>query len=114
MDVTPQIDHLRKTSPVLMVSTHIYRVSQEIDRKASILRVNLVMWPPNWLSWKIESCSKGFNTTVWGSKEIDGKTSILIASSYITMHVQLQIKKTIITTRIWNSKYNDNNIEQST
>ena len=33
MHVTPQIDHLRKTSPVLRVSTHIYGVSKEIDGK---------------------------------------------------------------------------------
>ena len=31
--VTPQIDRLRKTSPVLKVSTHIYGVSKEIDGK---------------------------------------------------------------------------------
>ena len=29
--VTPQIDRLRKMSPVLMVSTHIYGVSKEIQ-----------------------------------------------------------------------------------
>ena len=43
--VTPQIDHLRKTNPVLRVSTHIYGVSQEIDGKMFIFRVNLGMWP---------------------------------------------------------------------
>ena len=42
-DVTPQIDHLRKTSPVLRVSTHIYSVSKEIDGKMFIFRVNLGM-----------------------------------------------------------------------
>ena len=31
--MTPQINCLRKTSPVLRVSTHIYGVSQEIDGK---------------------------------------------------------------------------------
>ena len=30
--VTPQINHLRKLSPVLSVSTHIYGVSMKIDR----------------------------------------------------------------------------------
>ena len=40
--VTPQIDHLGK-SPVLRVSTHIYGVSQEIDGKMFIFRVNLGM-----------------------------------------------------------------------
>ena len=39
--VTPQIDHLGKTSPVLRVSTHIYGVSKEIDGKMFIFRVNL-------------------------------------------------------------------------
>ena len=39
--VTPQIDHLQKMSPVLRVSTHIYRVSKEIDGKMFIFRVNL-------------------------------------------------------------------------
>ena len=43
--MTPQIDHLRKTSPVLRVSTHIYGVSKEIDGKMFIFRVNLGMWP---------------------------------------------------------------------
>ena len=41
--VTPQIDHLGKMSTVLRVSTHIYGVSQEIDGKTCILRVNLGM-----------------------------------------------------------------------
>ena len=41
--VTPQIDHLRKVSPVLRVSTHIYQVSKEIDGKTFISRVNLGM-----------------------------------------------------------------------
>ena len=34
--VTPQIDRLRKMSPVLRVSTHIYCISQEIDGKTFI------------------------------------------------------------------------------
>ena len=41
--VTPQINHLRKTSPVLMVSTHISGVSKEIDGKTFIFQVNLGM-----------------------------------------------------------------------
>ena len=40
--VTPQIDRLGKTSPILRVSTHIYGVSNEIDGKSFIFRVNLV------------------------------------------------------------------------
>ena len=39
----PQIDHLRKTSPTVRVSTHIYGVSQEIDGKTFIFKVNLGM-----------------------------------------------------------------------
>ena len=41
--VTPQIDHLGKTSPILGVSTHIFGVSKDIDGKEFILRVNLGM-----------------------------------------------------------------------
>ena len=37
--VNPQIDHLGKMSPVLRVSTHIYGVSQEIDGKMFIFKV---------------------------------------------------------------------------
>ena len=40
--VTPQIDHLRKMTPVLRISTHIYGVSQEIEGKTFFFRVNLV------------------------------------------------------------------------
>ena len=41
--VTPQINHLGKTSTLLRVSTHIYQVSKEIDGEMFISRVNLVM-----------------------------------------------------------------------
>ena len=41
--MTPQIDHLGKTSPVLLLSTHISGVSQEIDGKTFIFQVNLGM-----------------------------------------------------------------------
>ena len=43
--VTPQIDHLGKMSTVLSVSLHIEGVSEEIDGKMFLLRVNLGMWP---------------------------------------------------------------------
>ena len=43
--MTPQIKHLGKTSPVMMVSTHMYRISKEIDGKSFIFQVNLGMWP---------------------------------------------------------------------
>ena len=39
--VTPQNDHIGKTSPVLRVSTHIYGVSMEIDGEMFIFKVNL-------------------------------------------------------------------------
>ena len=45
MQVTPQIESLGKASPLLRVSTHIYGVSNEIDGKTFIFRVNLGMWP---------------------------------------------------------------------
>ena len=41
--VTPQINRLRKMSPVLMVSTHISGISKEIDGKTFIFQVNLGM-----------------------------------------------------------------------
>ena len=41
--MTPQIDHLIKMNPVLMVSTHISGDSNEIDGKMFIFRVNLGM-----------------------------------------------------------------------
>ena len=43
--VTPQIDHLGKTSPILRVPTPIYAVSKKIDGKVFMLRVNLGMSP---------------------------------------------------------------------
>ena len=43
MHVTPQINHLEKSSPVLRVSTHIYGVSKKIDGKIFIFRLNLGM-----------------------------------------------------------------------
>ena len=41
--VTPLIDCLGETRTVLRVSTHIFGVSQEIDGKTFIFRVNLGM-----------------------------------------------------------------------
>ena len=43
--VTPQIDRLGKMSTVVRVSGHIYGVSEEIDGKILIFRVNIGMWP---------------------------------------------------------------------
>ena len=36
--VTPQINHLRKTNPVLMVTTHISGISKEIDGQMFIFQ----------------------------------------------------------------------------
>ena len=41
--MTPQFDLLKKMSPVLRVSTHIYGVSKEIDGKTFIFQANLGM-----------------------------------------------------------------------
>ena len=62
----PQINHLRKLSPVLSISTHIYGISKEMEGKMFIYRVNLGMWPSNRLSWKNKPSSEGFNTHLWG------------------------------------------------
>ena len=79
--MSPQIDHLRKTSPALRVSAHIYGVSKEIDRKMFIFRVNLGMWPLKMIVLEKTSPVLRVSTHIYGvSKEIDGKTSILIAS----------------------------------
>ena len=58
--LTPQIDLLKKISPVVRVSTHMYGVSKEIHGKT------LACDPSNQSSWKNESCSKGFITHLWG------------------------------------------------
>ena len=43
MHVTPQINYIGKSSPVLRVSTHMYGVCKEIDGKTFIFRINLGM-----------------------------------------------------------------------
>ena len=43
--VTPEIDCLKKMSPVVKVSTHIYGVSKEIDGKTFIFQVNQALTP---------------------------------------------------------------------
>ena len=65
--VTPQIDHLGKTSTVLRISTYIHGVFEEIDGKTFILRVNLGMWPlKSIVLEKCKHCSEGLNTHLWG------------------------------------------------
>ena len=75
--MTPQIDHLRKTSPVLRVSTHIFWVSKAIDRKTFIFNSK-----PRHVTSQIDHLRKmspvlRVSTHIYGvSKEIDGKTFI--------------------------------------
>ena len=65
--MTPQIDHLRKSSPVLRVSTHIYGVSREIDRKMFIFWVNLGMWPLKLIISEKMSPVLRVSTHLWAS-----------------------------------------------
>ena len=53
----------------LQVSTHIYGVSNEIDRKTFIFRVNLVMWTLKSIILEKKPCFEGFNTHLWGFQE---------------------------------------------
>ena len=64
--VTPQIDCLGKMSPVLGISIHIYGVSQEIDWKTFIFRVNLGMWPLKLLVSEKRALFWGFQHTFMG------------------------------------------------
>ena len=75
--VIPQIDCLRKMSPVLSISTHIYRVSNEIDGKTFIFQVNLGMWPLNIDCLRKTNPVLRVSTHIYRvSKEIDGKMFI--------------------------------------
>ena len=73
--VTPQIDRLGKTIPVLRVSTHIYGISKEKDGKMFIFRVN-----PRHVTPQIDHLRKTspvlmVSAHICGvSKEIHGKT----------------------------------------
>ena len=75
--MTPQIDCLGKTSPVLRVSTHIYGVSKEIDGKTFIF-----LSKPRHVTPQISCLRKlspvlRVSTHIYGvSKEIDGKIFI--------------------------------------
>ena len=66
MHVTPQIDCLRKTSPILRVSTHFYGVSKELDKNMFIFQVNLGMWLLKSIVSENRPYSQGFNTHLWG------------------------------------------------
>ena len=61
--VTLQINSLGKTSHVMRVSTHIYGVSQDIDGKMFIFRVNLGMWPHKLIVLENQTMLWGFQHT---------------------------------------------------
>ena len=64
--VTPQIDCLTKTSPVLMVSTHISGISKEIDGKTFIFESKPRHVTPQIDHLrKMKPCAEGFNTHLW-------------------------------------------------
>ena len=75
--MTPQIDHLGKTSTVLRVSTHIYNVSTDIGGKTFIFQLNLGRWPLKWFILEKQSLFWGFWHTFMGFlKNIGGKLFI--------------------------------------
>ena len=72
--MTPQIDCLRKTSPVLMVSTHIYGVPKEIHGETFIF-----LSKPRYVTLQINQLRKTSPVLrvsthmYWFSQEIHGK-----------------------------------------
>ena len=78
MHETLQIDHSRKSSPVLRVSTHIYGVSREIDGKTFTFTSK-----PRHVTLKSNHLRKSspvlrVSTHIYSvCREIDGKTFIL-------------------------------------
>ena len=79
--MTPQIDHLRKTSTILRVSTDIYGISKEIDGKTFIFQSK-----PRHVTPQIDCLGKmvhvmRVSTDIFRvSKEIDGKMFIFIVN----------------------------------
>ena len=64
--MTPQIDHLGKMSPGLIVSTHIYGISKEIDGKTFIFESKpRHVTPQIDCLRKMSPVSGGFNTHLW-------------------------------------------------
>ena len=75
--MTPQINRLGETSPVLRVSTHISGVSQEIDGKMFIFQVNLGNVTPQINRLRKTSTVVRVSTHIFGVfEEIDGKMFI--------------------------------------
>ena len=76
--MTPQINCLGITSPVLRVSTHIYWVSKEIDGKTFIFLSKNRHVTPQIDPIRKMSPLLWFSAHIYGvSKEIDGKMFIL-------------------------------------
>ena len=78
--MTPQNDHLQKTSTVLRVSTDIFGVSKEVDGKTFIFRVNLGMWHlksivlEKWaLFWGFQHTFMGFWEDRWENIHFSSK-----------------------------------------
>ena len=74
--VTPQINCLRKTSSVLMVSPHIFGISKEIDGKRSFSSKPKHVTPQIDHLRKMSSVLMGSTHISGISKEIDGKMCI--------------------------------------
>ena len=64
--MTPQIDHLGKTSTVLRVSTHIYGESKDIGGETFIFHLNLCMWAFKSIVSKKQDLFWGFQDTFMG------------------------------------------------
>ena len=82
--VTPQIDHIRKTNPVLMVTTHISGISKKIDVKTFIFRLNLGMWPlklivleKRALFWEFHTHLCSFQADRWKNIHFSTKPSLV-------------------------------------
>ena len=92
--MTPQIDHLRKMSPVLRVSTHIYGISKEIDGKTLHFESKPRHVTPqiNCLT-KTEALLLRVSTHIYGiSKEIDGKHSFSSKPRHVTPQINCLTK----------------------
>ena len=59
----PHKSIVSENEPVLRVSTHIYGVSQEIDGKMFIFKVNLGMWPHKSIVSEKQALFWGFQHT---------------------------------------------------
>ena len=98
--MTPQIDHLGKTSPVLRVSTNIYSVSKDICGKTFIFQLNLGMWPLKWIILEKWTMFWGFQPPFMGFlKTYMGKHSLGL--SYV-------IQKNMLWSKAWNGKVSSN------